>query len=192
MNSISKICLKFLLFVAVLFATASLSQANEAATATFTATSVSPGVTQYDLTLTDTGTTNIGTFWFSWIPGAGFMSVAPTSVVSPSGWSDMLTNGNGAIQYVTTTPITPGTSVTGFKFDSTLTPAQLEGPSSMPGIPVDTFFTYIGAPLADPGFQGVATPAHSANAPEPATLTLASIAFGLIGCGRRFRKETRA
>lgn len=182
-------CLKVLLFAAALLLAPSWSRADETGTATFTVTTVSPGVFQYDLSLTDTGTTDIGTFWFSWIPGAGFMSAMPTNVTSPSGWSDILTNSGAAIQWTNPTALTPGASVAGFVFDSTLTPAQLEGPSSMPGDPVDTFFTYIGAPLADPGFQGVATPARVATTPEPATLTLASIALGLLGFARRFRRE---
>ena len=58
---------------------------------------VSPGVFQYHLTLNNTGTTSIGTFWFSWIPGAGFMGVSPTNVMSPAGWTDTVTNGGASI-----------------------------------------------------------------------------------------------
>jgi hypothetical protein len=151
---------------------------------------VSPGVFQYDLTLTDTGTTTIGTFWFSWIPGAGLMPVAPTGVVSPAGWSDILTNGNGAIQWTNSTPLSAGSSVSGFEFDSTLTLAQLEASStSNPSDPVDTFFTYSGAPFSDAGFQGVAAPA-AANTPEPATFVLLAGALGLLAFARRFRGQT--
>src|SRR5580658_9210053 len=99
------------------------------ATATFTDSLVSPGDYQYDLALKNTGTTTIGTFWFSWVPGVGFMSVAPTDVVSPSGWQDMLTNGGGAIQWTAIAPsddLATGGSLTGFEFDSTLTPAEIE------------------------------------------------------------------
>jgi hypothetical protein len=186
----AKFCAKMMLVVAVLLATATGSRANEAASATFTVSTVSPGVFQYDLTLTDTGTTTIGTFWFSWIPGAGLMPVAPTSVVSPAGWSDILTNGNGAIQWTNSTPLSAGSSVSGFEFDSTLTLAQLEAPSaSNPTDPVDTFFTYSGAPFSDAGFQGVAAPA-AAHTPEPATFVLLAGALGLLAFARRFRGQT--
>jgi hypothetical protein len=186
----AKFCAKMMLVVAVLLATATGSRANEAASATFTVSTVSPGVFQYDLTLTDTGTTTIGTFWFSWIPGAGFMPVAPTGVVSPAGWSDILTNGNGAIQWTNSTPLSAGSSVSGFEFDSTLTLAQLEAPSaSNPTDRVDTFFTYSGAPFSDAGFQGVAAPAV-AHTPEPATFVLLAGALGLLAFARRFRGQT--
>ncbi|HKM85864.1 MAG TPA: hypothetical protein VJW96_06615 [Terriglobales bacterium] len=186
----AKFCAKMMLVVAVLLATATWSRANEAASATFTVSTVSPGVYQYDLTLTDTGTTTIGTFWFSWVPGDGFLPVSPTSVVSPTGWSDTLTNSGGAIRWTTGTPLTAGSSQSGFEFDSTLTPTQLEAAStSIPSDPVDTFFTYSGAPFSDAGFQGVAAPAAAAT-PEPPTFVLLAGALGLLAFARRFRGQT--
>src|SRR5579864_6443641 len=74
------------------------ASAGVMATATYTDSQISPGVYEYDLTLDNTGTTTIGTFWFSWIPGAGFMSATPTNITSPSNWSDIPTNGNKSIQ----------------------------------------------------------------------------------------------
>ena len=187
----AKICTKIFLVLTLLLATATWSRANEAASATFTVSTVSPGVFQYDLTLNDTGTTTIGTFWFSWVPGDGFMSVTPTGIVSPAGWSDTVTNGGGAIRWTNSTPLAAGSSVSGFEFDSTLTPTQLEAAStSIPTDPVDTFFIYSGAPFSDAGFQGVATPT-AAPTPEPSTLVLFSLTLGLVGFARRFRGQTR-
>jgi len=160
------------------------------ASATFTDTEVSPGVFQYDLTLNDTGTTGVGTFWFGWVPGDGFMTVAPTAVQSPTGWTEMVTNGGGAIQWVDSGALSPGSSQSGFEFDSTLTPSQLEGPSVIPSDPVDTSFAYIGAPFGDPGFQFVATPA--ATAPEPATILLVALGIGFTGLTARKRTSPQA
>src|SRR5579871_5258960 len=105
------------------------------ATATFTDSLISPGMYQYDLTLNNVGTTTIGTFWFGWVPGDNFMPVSPTNVTSPAGWGDVITNGgpsNGfAIQWTansTASDLAAGNSLSGFIFDSTLTPAQLELP----------------------------------------------------------------
>jgi len=154
------------------------------ATATYTDSMISPGEYQYDLTLNNTGTTTIGTFWFSWIPGAGFMPASPTDVQSPTGWSDVLTNANASIQWTTTSDLlAPGDSLSGFDFDSTTTPAQLQalfaGPGLGTGDPTATSFVYIAAPLADPGQQLVATQAI-ATTPEPATSISVAVGFGLI------------
>ena len=102
---------KLLLLLAVFLAASVAIRADGLdATATYTNMQVSPGVFQYDLTLNNTGTTTIGTFWFSWIPGAGFMGVSPTNVMSPAGWTDTLTNTGASIQWLTAAPIAPGTS----------------------------------------------------------------------------------
>src|SRR5260370_41397392 len=103
---------------------ADLHAASLSATSTFTDTLVSPGEYQYDLTLNNTGTTTIGTFWFSWIPGAGFMGVSPTSVMSPAGWTDTITNTGPSIQWLAAAPICPGPSLTGVLLDITMTPAH--------------------------------------------------------------------
>jgi hypothetical protein len=162
------------------------------ATATFTDTMPSPGTWQYDITLDNTGTTTIGTFWFSWIPGQGFMSAAPTNIQSPTNWSEILTNANMSIQWKTTTGLlNPGDSVTGFIFDSTLSPSQLTAPFAGPGLgagdPTSTAFVYIAAPLADPGDQLTVTQAAVAT-PEPSSGLLAGLciaAAALLKLGRR-------
>jgi hypothetical protein len=165
------------------------------ATATYADTQPTSGNYQYDITLNNTGTTTIGTFWFSWIPGAGFLSATPTSINAPTGWVDALSNANMAIRWTTTTDLlAPGASVSGFMFDSTLSPTNLGAPFAGPGLgtgdPVDTFFVYIAAPLADPGFQGAATPAAVAS-PEPSTMMLGALALGLIGWRKFARPAAR-
>lgn len=168
------------------------------ATATYTDSLVSPGDYQYDLTLNNIGATTIGTFWFSWIPGAGFMSVTPTDVISPTGWNDAITNGGAAIQFTTSDLLAPGQSITGFQFDSTMTPAQFQmdfaGPGLGTGDPITTAFVYIAAPLADPGAQIVATPAV-ASTPEPSTIVSTAFGLGLIVVSsetlRRRKKNSR-
>lgn len=162
------------------------------ASSTYTDTQVSPGLFCYDLTLTNTGTTTIGSFWFAWIPGAGFLSSPPSNVMDPAGWTDFVTNGNTAIQWDATGPLlAPGHSASGFQFDSLETPSQLMGtvPSGFgAGDPITTAFVYIAAPLADPGFQLAAT--QATQAPEPATFGFGVLAIGL-GLMRRARVRGR-
>ncbi len=111
----------------------------EAATATLTPLQVSPGVFQYTVSLTDTGNTNIGTFWFAWddVPDQDLMSVLPTNVGSPAGWTDAVTShvypdGTGyGIEWSSgsvNADMHPGDVVSAFTFTSTETPQQLAGP----------------------------------------------------------------
>jgi hypothetical protein len=161
------------LFACLCVVTTPLSASTLGATATYTSASLGGGEFQYDLTLNNTGTTTIGTFWFAWIPGMGFLSAPPTSVTSPSGWTESQLPPGMAIQWVTTTPLAAGGSLSGFQFDSTETPTELMGTASN-GDPVTTSFVYINAPFGDPGFQFVATPA-AAPVPEPSTFALSTI-----------------
>ena len=136
--------------------------AAEQASAFLTATPLGGGVFDYTLTLDDTGTTNLETFWYAWVPGEDFMPVSPTNILSPANWNANITGGgpnNGfAIQWLTSSsatpaPLTPGHSFT-FSFDSTATPAVMAGNSPFyPGTPTGTSFVYTGAPFSDAGFE---------------------------------------
>lgn len=167
------------------------------ATATYTDSLVSPGVYQYDLTLNNTGTTTIGTFWFSWVPGDNFMSVSPTNISDPSGWGDVITTGgpsNGfAILWTANAPaneVAAGNTLTGFNFDSTLTPTQLMGlASGNPTDPITTTFVYSGQPFSDAGMQIVATPAAIASTPEPSTIAVTALGLGLIVLASRLLRK---
>src|SRR4051812_25004523 len=41
---------------------------------------------KYLLTLTNTGTSPIGTFWFAWIPGYDLLPTVPTAINAPTNW----------------------------------------------------------------------------------------------------------
>src|SRR4051794_24454875 len=130
-----------------------------------TGTEANP-VFRYDITVTDTGTTNIGTFWFSWVPEIDFLPSVPTAVSSPTGWSASITgSGNAldgsAIEWIAASnKITPGQSLSGFSFTSTDSPAALAANSpAHPAFKVLTAFVYAGGPLTDPGAQLAVSPA---------------------------------
>jgi hypothetical protein len=177
--------LKKLILLAAVTALAATAHANGiSATATITDTEISPGEYQYSLTLNNTGTTTIGTFWFGWVPGEGFLTATPTSVVAPTGWTDSVTNSGAAVRWVTTTNLlAAGDSLSGFEFDSTETPAQLllTVPSGVgAGDPVTTSYVYIGAPLGDPGYK-----LDAQLTPEPSTMLLLLTGSGLVGFVKR-------
>ena len=142
-----------------------------AASATLTPTQLGPTSYRYDITLHDTGSTPIGTFWFSWVPGADFMPTAPSNISSPEGWSAFSEGGGGSdgysIQWTTPSPIAAGTSLSGFQFDSATTPSQMAGQSPFfRSSAVGTSFVYSGGPFSDGGSEFVATTV----VPEPASL----------------------
>jgi Hint domain len=137
----------------------------EQASATITANQLGPTLWQYSLTLVDSGSTTVGTFWFAWIPGQDYLATLPTSVTSPTGWMDNITHGGPgdgyAIQWLASSgssDIASGGTLTGFSFESTDTPSEISGNSVFfPSTPVTTSFVYSGAPFSDPGFQFVAS-----------------------------------
>jgi hypothetical protein len=148
------------------------SEMSEAASATISEVLAANGAFQYSATLDDTGSTTIGTFWFAWVPGGDFLDSSPTNIVTPSGWTALITNAGAtdgyAIQFVATSSasdLQPGASLSGFGFTSTETPAQLSGNSSFfPATPETTSFVYSAGPFSDPGFEFEATVAASKRA----------------------------
>ena len=133
------------------------------ASAQISSTPMAGGVFHYTVTLNNVGTTGdspIGTFWFGWVPGEDFMAVKPTEIVTPAGWEAHITNAGTsdgfAIQWVaskSTVAVAPGASLS-FSFDSTATPAEMDGDSIFyPSTRVETAFVYSGAPFSDAGFE---------------------------------------
>jgi len=148
--------------------------ASEAAGATFSSVQLSPASWQYSLTLDDTGTTDIGTFWFAWVPGKDFMATAPSGIADPAGWSAITTHGSAsdgyAIQWKAGAGalLAPGQSLTGFTFDSSMSPQAMLGDSPFfPTAPVTTSFVYEGAPFSDAGVKFAVE-----AVPEPSSLAL--------------------
>ncbi len=150
------------------------------------------GSDAYSITLSNTGTTTIGTFWYAWTPGQDYMSVEPTNITSPAGWKDLITgSGNStdgyAIQWTATSStsyLAAGNSLSGFSFDSTLPAVQLTADDSpfYPSTPVGTSVAYSGGPFSSAGDTFVVN-----TVPEPSTFVLAAAAAGvwLMGRGRR-------
>ncbi|HEY1683317.1 MAG TPA: hypothetical protein VGG19_01020 [Tepidisphaeraceae bacterium] len=96
-------------------------------------TDTSP-IYNYDITVTNTGTTNLGTYWLGWAPGENFLPDNPTNLGGPSGWgatgstssTPVITHtvsnaGDGyGIQWAAlgANLLSPGHSLSGFTFSS--------------------------------------------------------------------------
>ena len=140
----------------------------EQASATITASQLDSTHWQYSLTLTDTGSTTVGTFWFAWIPLQDYLLTSPTSITDPTGWTHSITGGTAgdgfAIQWRASSAsgdIASGGTLAGFSFESTDSPTYVFGDSSptfsFPQTPVVTAFVYSGAPFSDAGFKFTAS-----------------------------------
>lgn len=168
--------------------------ASEMAAATYTFDQPSLTTWNYEFTLTDTGTTPIGTFWFSWLPGQGYMNTAPISAVAPTGWVAQTTNGTQAgdgfaERWVDNSgALMPGQSISGLSFVSATTPAEIAGASPFHGgIPELTSDVYMGAPLVGADAPFVATLAKTSATPEPSSVFLILSAGVLLLVGNRRR-----
>ena len=154
--------------------------ANLMATATISTNQTSAPF-NYQITLHNSGTTNIGAFWFAWVPGKDFLPTAPTSIIKPVGWSATV-NGSGttdgrSIEFIDNSSLlTPGTSLSGFGFTSNDSPAQLAGKSPFfTSASVGTSFVYAGVPFSDAGFQ-----LNVSVVPEPTAIALAGIVVLIV------------
>ena len=185
--------LSLLALVAVIAATA--HAVSLSATGTYTYTEPSAGVYDYTITITNAGTSDIGTFWFAWVPGTGFLATVPTDITSPTDWTDTVrpaTAGKAGIEWTTTTdPLDPGQSLTGFSFESTDTPADLlldfTGTTGN-GDPITTSTIALsGTPAAGSDYSFVVEPA-----PEPGTMLLTLTGLGLIAASLKSRLLRRA
>ncbi len=185
--------LSLLLLVAAMAAIAHASSLS--ATGTYTYTEPSAGVYDYTITIDNTGTTDIGTFWFAWVPGTGFLSAVPTDVTSPTSWTDTIkpaTAGKAGIEWTTTTAdLDPGDSLSGFSFESTETPAQLLldfAGSPGTGDPVTTSTIALsGTPAAGSDYSFNLTPS-----PEPGSMLLTLTGLGLVVASLKSRWLRRA
>lgn len=174
------------------FATSAWAQSQTMASGVITLTGQGSGLYDYDIDLTNIGSTGIQTFWFSWIPGANFMPDSPSNISSPSTWTETITSGGGyAIQWKTSVGLAAGDSLDGFQFSSPDSLSVLEGSVSAFGTsyPILTAFVYSGQPLSGTSDQFVVTPSST---PEPSTW-LALGGLGLVAViGRRRNVRVKA
>jgi hypothetical protein len=159
-----------------------------AGTATIAGTPNGPNF-NYTISLTNTGTLNIGTFWFAWTPPGmpteyDFLPSAPFSISQPTGWLGPASFGfpGYSIEYYNSTGslIGPGQIAT-FQFTSPDSPTTLQG--STFGFPDTTSFIYSGSPEV-----GSTARVDPVFVPEPSTyvlLTAGCVALLALRCRKQ-------
>jgi len=165
-----------------------VATADIGANVTYTSAQLNPSTYQYNFTLTNTGTTNIATFWVAWTP-VGYNNLPyiydllqgiPSVSSSPNNWvGNPIADspfGNYSVEwYGFGTSLAPGASLSNFTFTVSDTPAQMAGPSII-GIPRSTSWVYVGSNQSggNPSDLGTLISASEVAVPEPA------LAGGLI------------
>jgi PEP-CTERM motif len=141
----------------------------------------------YTISLHNSGTTNIDTFWFAWLPNDyDFLPSLPTSIVAPSNWTSYVESGfyGNSIEFYDTanSPILPGQTNNSFQFVSPDTPTAL-GKNGGLGVPITYSYVYSNTAPAGDDPTGSSIDIFSMTitpVPEPASMVLASIG-GLAG-----------
>ena len=80
--------------------------ASVSAKADVEGTSNGLGGFNYTIALADIGSTTIGTFWFSWVPGFSYMTQVPSSIGAPAGWTATVVpeSGGYSIEWAANSP----------------------------------------------------------------------------------------
>ncbi len=153
--------------------------------------SAAPDGSNFDYTIqvTNTGTDNIGTFWFAWTPPQmpteyDFLSSNPSSASGPAGWVAPAPFGfpGYSIEFynITGSPISTGQTDT-FQFTTSDSPTALQ--QSTFGFKNTTSFIYSGFP--EVGATAEVSPTFVV--PEPSSLIL--VTAGFLGAMWRPRRK---
>ena len=142
-----------------------------------TVSSSGTGPYVYNLSFSDGAgdTSPIGSVWYAWIPGFFYLPGTPTSASAPVGWTAVVDG--ASVQYVATSStydITPGSSLSGFSYQATFTPAQL---ASAPNSGVSD--AYSGGLFSDSG--NIFTVAAVPEPTTPALLAIGALTLAVVG-----------
>ena len=129
---------RFSLAAALLFSAAILPSHAQSATATLSWTAAGSSY-HYTVTLHNTGSKSLNSFWYGWTTGGDNLASAPSSAANSVGWGNTVSGNSikwvnqsysyyGSTYYYGTS-LAPGASAT-FTFDSTSSPSEITTPPS--------------------------------------------------------------
>jgi hypothetical protein len=174
MNKLSKlISNRFAIAVAAGLAATTVSSHAQSATATISGLAAGGGVFDYTITLKNTGTTSLDSFWYAWTLGGNNLSAAISNPGSSLGWVDTALEGNTSISWEGNSGNTLGMGQTAtFTFDSTETPTAITTSPSGESV---AYVSGTGPNTFGQNSPGSASPVFSPTlvaAPEPSSLGL--------------------
>jgi hypothetical protein len=172
------------LVVAAGLAASTVSSQAQGAMATISDVAAGGGNFDYTLTLKNTGTQSLSSFWFGWTTSGNNLPSDPTSAANSLGWANNL-DGN-SIQWINSsgTALAAGQSAT-FTFVST------SSLSAITTSPSGESVAYVGGIDFSQGHAGDSTPLYSptiAPVPEPSSMGLVATGSLVLGVSRRLCK----
>jgi hypothetical protein len=174
MNYLPKLIpIRFALALAAGLALSTVSSQAQSATATISGVAAGGGVFDYTITLQNTGTTSLDSFWYAWTQSGNNLSAAISNPGSSLGWIDTALEGNTSISWEgnSSNTLAVGQSAT-FTFDSTETPSAI---TTLPSGESVAYVSGTGPNTFEQNDPGVASPVFSPTlvvVPEPSSLGL--------------------
>ena len=166
-----------LAIVAGMTATAISGRAQDA-TATISDVAAGGGVFDYTITLHNTGTTSLDSFWYAWTLSGNNLTTDISNPASALGWTDTAIEGNTSISWEDSAgghALAAGQSTT-FTFDSTESPTAITTSPSGESV---AYVSATGPNTFGQNIPGSASPVFSPTlVPEPSTPGL--MAAGLL------------
>ena len=174
MNKLPKLIpVRLALAVAAGLAVSTVSSHAQNATATISGVAAGGGVFDYTITLQNTGTTSLDSFWYAWTLSGNNLSTGITTPGSSLGWVDTALEGNTSISWEGNSgnTLAVGQSAT-FTFASTETPSAI---TTLPSGESVAYVSGTGPDTFGQNSPGSASPVFSPTlvaAPEPSSLGL--------------------
>jgi hypothetical protein len=185
-KSFTSICFAFA--IAAGLAGSATSSHAQGAVATISEVSGSGGLFDYTITLQNTGSVNLNSFWYGWTLGGNNLPSIPSNPANSLGWANVLAGNSIEWENTTSAPsLAPGDSAT-FTFAS---PSTLAAMTTAPAGESVAYTT--GTIQFNQGLAGQSTPVFSpsvAAVPEP-SVSLLGIASLILAGSFKWRTASR-
>ncbi|HXC35190.1 MAG TPA: PEP-CTERM sorting domain-containing protein [Candidatus Acidoferrales bacterium] len=136
----------------------------------------------YTVTLFDSGTTDLRSFWYGWTDTGNNLPSNPSSPGNSVGWANTLDGNSIMWGNSSSTPLTPGQSAT-FTFVSSSSPTAMTTGGAGASV------AYVNGIDFSQGIAGDSTGAFSPTlvVPEPSSVALLAVGVVILGFGLRSR-----